>query len=54
MNEHRFAVRFFAGLLAAGVIAVGGVAPAQAATGWSTSVSSHKAQVSQDTGWNGT
>ncbi len=60
MNQHRSAARWFAGLLIAGVVVVGGWSPAQADTGWNgTSNSSHKQFTGHqmrpaDTGWNGT
>jgi len=60
MNEHRTAARWFAGLVLAGATVVGGMAPAQADTGWNGTVapahsptSTHQLHPS-DTGWNGT
>jgi hypothetical protein len=58
MKTHRIAARWFAGLLTAGLIVVGGMAPAQADTGWNGTrapVHAHKTPVTPfDTGWNGT
>jgi hypothetical protein len=56
MNEHRTAARWIAGLLLAGAALVGGVAPAQADTGWNGTVApqnTHRLHPT-DTGWNGT
>ncbi len=59
MSEHRTALRWLVGLLVAGAIAVAGVAPAQADTGWNgTTARLHHHLPSPmkpaDTGWNGT
>lgn len=56
MNQHRTAARWCAGLLAAGAILVGAVAPAQADTGWNGTVSNPTSGMVTpgDTGWNGT
>jgi hypothetical protein len=59
MNQHRTAVRWFAGLLLAGVTTGVGMAPAHADTSWNgTTESGHKITTSYmqpaDTAWNGT
>jgi hypothetical protein len=60
MNQHRTAVRWFAGLLLAGAITGVGMAPAQADTSWNgTTVSGHRLTTTSlmqpaDTAWNGT
>jgi hypothetical protein len=60
MREHRTAARWFAGLLVAGTIVVGAIAPAQADTGWNGTFVQHPGthRVTHvhpaDTGWNGT
>ncbi len=60
MNRHRSAARWFAGLMVAGTVVVGGLAPAQADTGWNGTKSSTSTTVKghhftpTDTGWNGT
>jgi hypothetical protein len=55
MRERRTAARWFAGLLVAGTVALGAIAPAQADTGWNgtTANSIHHVKPA-DTGWNGT
>jgi len=59
MNEHRTASRWIAGLVLAGAALVGGVAPAQADTGWNGTKTPHHTTTTHqlrpaDTGWNGT
>jgi hypothetical protein len=59
MNEHRTAARWIAGLVLVGATLVGGVAPAQADTGWNGTVAPRDTHTSHqmrpaDTGWNGT
>ena len=63
MRQNRAAARIFAGLLVAGAIAMGAVAPAQAKdTGWNGTVAPVDSSPSGivvskpflDTGWNGT
>ena len=55
MTRHRTAARWFAGLLVAGTVTFGAIAPAQADTGWNgTAVNSTHHIKPADTGWNGT
>ena len=59
MNQHRTAVRWFAGLLLAGAITGIGMAPADADTSWNGTTSSAQKITSShmrpaDTAWNGT
>jgi hypothetical protein len=58
MKKHRITARWFAVLLTAGMIVIGGMAPAQADSGWNgtrTPDHGHNTPiVALDTGWNGT
>lgn len=63
MNQHRTALRWFAGLLMAGVITGAGMAPAQADTAWNGTREPGQTAPTQlspaqmrpcDTAWNGT
>ncbi len=55
MNERKNATRWLTGLIAVGVLAIGGLSPAEAATSHqSVTRTVHHLPKPTDTGWNGT